>query len=133
MLKCDNLDTHHQWLRAASAHPTLALVWPAFAVFLVHLADIVSRLRHGKQAVLLPSRTGGADHSARAVLTGLSPMVFGGEAHAGAQCCTRGWVRHQPRVLLRWVTPRWRVLTLHPSQHRIARVITPSSGGTVTA
>lgn len=37
-------------------------------------------------AYLLPSRTGGADHSLRADMTGLSPMVCGGPLEHGAPC-----------------------------------------------
>ena len=65
------------------------------AMLAVHVADVLARLLRGPTAVLVPSRTGGGDHSARAVITGRSPMCkLGGGFTDGSECVLR---------------PRWRV------------------------
>lgn len=72
----------HALAYAASGKWLLARI----AVLFVFLANLRTRLQHGRTAVVRPSRSGGSDHSARAVLRRRNPMVFGGRWTTGAAC-----------------------------------------------
>ena len=80
--RCDDRpDRFDTWLRLA-AHVVAYTVSGAWirvrlARLFVLAADMYLRATGGRMSVLLPSRTGGGDHSYRAVVHG-SPMVFGG-------------------------------------------------------
>lgn len=65
------------------------------AGLLVFLANVRTRITLGRTAVVRPSRSGGSDHSARAVLRQRNPMVFGGRWHAAA-ACTDTPARYRP-------------------------------------
>lgn len=106
--QCDDLPTAWEWLRVFAVRLLAVRTLRALAVVLVHVADALTRWRHGRSAVLYPSRTGGRDFSARAVLTARNPMVFGGVFTTGIECS----LRHRSRApkVVAWAVPRRRVL-----------------------
>ena len=135
--QCCDLPTSREWLRALASNLSHIRTWwvvpMVVAHLLVHVADIIAYLRRGQTAVLTPVRSGGGDYSVRATAAGVSPMLFGGDAHAGTRCCTRGNPPKHQRIILRWVTERWRVMSVHPQRVGPARVSVPNPEGTVTA
>lgn len=135
--QCCDLPTSREWLRALASNLSHIRTWwvvpMVVAHLLVHIADIIAYLRRGQTAVLTPVLSGGGDYSVRATAAGVSPMLFGGDAHAGTRCCTRGNPPKHQRIILRWVTERWRVMSVHPQRTGPARVSVPNPEGTVTA
>ena len=124
--ECSNEATPGQWLRSLASNLALVASWRValgvLAHLLVHVADIVHHLRHGRTAVLSPSRTGGADHSAKAIMAGRAPMLFGGEFTTGAECIRRPTRERAPavRVVVTWSAPRRRVIHTHAGRPRSA-------------
>lgn len=112
-VRCCDLPTSREWLRALASNLALVRTWWVIpmivAHLLVHFADVWQVLRTGRVAVLYPVRTGGSDHSLRAVLAGASPMVAGGDFTTGAACM----VRHRKRApnVITWSVPRHRIVS----------------------
>lgn len=141
MAQCDDLPTSREWLRSLAGNLALVRTWwvvpMVVAHLLVHAADIFAYLRRGQVAMLLPARTGGGDHSVKAVLAGRTPMVFCGRRYLPRMSCETHVRTMQTREVA--VDGGWRIVR----QWRIARLSMRTTGivacfdrahdGTVTA
>lgn len=114
-VRCCDLPTAGEWLRALAGNLALIRTWWAVPMVVAHLlvrvADLVAFWRHGQTSVLYPMLRGGPDHSLRAVLADRNPMVCRGEFTSGAACTTRHRPPIAPKVIVQWSAPRRRVLT----------------------
>ena len=107
------------------------------AGLLVHAADIFAYLRRGQVAMLLPARTGGGDHSVKAVLAGRTPMVFGGRRYMRRESCETQVKTMQTREVAvdgGWrIVRQWRIVRLSMRTTGIVACFDRANDGTVTA
>ena len=103
------------------------------AMLAVHVADVLARLLRGPTSVLLPSRTGGGDHSLHAILSGRSPMCkLGGGFTDGAEChppTRRVPIVRDVMTRAGWVVVRrWRLVRVHVRLTGVVACFDPLAG-----